>query len=365
MPVVQVTDPVSGLSAVGAYQVTGPSQGPLPLPASLTGSWQAPAGIWSAPAKTCTVNGTALADLSAATILGSAGNLFTVTDQASLTVYGGTVSGPMSGIVAVPSAAAVGVDLEGLATFGVLSLIAAKSAGGWSTVNLRSVVASGLAVGVSLTAQIIDVQDCVLTGGGPSASPTGLHALKDPANMVVAYPGSLLRVLRSTITGFVSTGFQGDAILPEAQVAQCVIDRCVLGHNTDSGGVDSKATSCTITNSVIYSDGDRAISCHYGTLTSAGNLIYQVPQSASGGQAKAFQGTGTLISTGDVVILQTGAKLAVADVVLAPGSGPAATYPRVGNLTINQARDGNGQPVLGPVQISPGGGYTPTVTVNP
>ena len=76
----------------------------------------------------------------------------------------------------------------------------------------------------------------------------------------VAVPASYINVSDSTITGFTSQGFQGDSIIGETRVASALIERNVLGHNTDSGGVDSKIAQAVVTDNTIYSDGDRALS---------------------------------------------------------------------------------------------------------
>jgi hypothetical protein len=353
----------------------GSGSGVLPIPNPLTGNWTAPAGNYTLPTTAVNVSVTATVNLSAATISGSSGYLFNLKPGANLTVVGGTFSGGMTGLVqdSVPDGSIASVTVNNTHLSGVRTVVFAKTQSGPINVFMNSVVATGLGDGVRATANVVDIEGCILTGGGtpPSGNPAGVHMLDDDAGNV-AVPGTYMKVFNSTITEFTSPagssgGFpQGDSILGETRVDTADIENNTLGHNSDSGGIDSKMHSVTFKNNTVYSDGDRAISSHYGTLTASGNTIYQVAKSlASGAVAHAYQGSGTLVASNDRLILSSGGYLAQADVVPKPGSGPASTYPRVGHLTLTHITDASGHSITGPTVTSPSGGYTPTITVNP
>ena len=347
---------------------TTPS-GPLPIPNPLKSNWTAPAGHYTLPATNVAVSSRVTVDLSAATITGSSGYLFNLKPGGHLTVKGGDLHGKFPGLVlvSVPDGSTGSVTVSGTKLTNVRSIVYSKTQGGAIDVTFTNVKATGLGDGIRATANKVYVDHCVLNGGGepPSGFPVGIHTLDDSAGNV-AVPGTYIKVYNSTITGYVTNGFQGDSILGETRTAFADIQNNILGHNTDSGGVDSKMKEVIFKNNTVYSDGNRAISSHYGTLTSSGNTIYQVAVSSAGDPGKAYQGSATLNATNDIVILAPGAFLAQASVVLKPGSGPPSTYPRVGNLTIKGAKDKNGNPVTGPIKKpTQSGGYTPTITVIP
>ena len=339
---------------------------PLPVPNPLTRDWTAPAGRFTTP-RPVNVTGTATVDLSAATISGSSGYVFVVSANGThLTIVGGQLNGPVDGLVrdSLPDGSSADVTIRGTAVHGARSLVYAPKVGGPISVTIDHVTATGLGDGVRATANGIDVTASTLTGGGtpPSGYPAGIHSLDDSAGNV-AVPASHINVSDSIITGFTTHGFQGDSIIGETRVASALIEGNVLGHNTDSGGVDSKIAHAVVTHNTIYSDGDRALASHYGTLVSSGNTIYQRARSASGARGKAYQGSGTLIASDDIVTLDAGAYLAQAVVVLTPQSGPPATYPRVGRLTLSHLTDGAGDVVLGPTTLSAIGGCVPGLVV--
>ncbi len=362
---------VSDSSASGAQAIrfgTAPlGSGVLPIPSPLSSNWVAPSGNYTMPAQTVNVSGTVTVNLTAATITGTTGYLFSLTPGSNLTIIGGTLSGTIQGLVQdnIVDGATATVSIAGTKMTNVRTVVFAKTQGGPVSITLTNVVATGLGSGVRATSDYMDIENCTLTGGGvpPTGNPAGVHSLDDNAGNIDV-PGSFLKVFNSTITGYTSTGFQGDSVLGETRVHSADIENNVLGHNSDSGGIDSKMHSVIVKNNTIYSDGGRAISSHYGTLTASGNTIYQVATS-NNGVGKAYQGTGTLIVSNDVVVLTPGANLAIADVVLSPGSGPPASYPRVGNLTLTHITNQAGTVLLGPTKVNPAGGFTPTITVNP
>lgn len=348
--------------------VTAPAR-PLPLPNPLSGDWTAPRGRFTMPRQAVRVTGSATVDLSAATVTGSTGYLFDVsTDGAHLTIVGGQVNGPVYGLVrdSLPDGGSATVDISGTTLHDARSILFAPKAGGPVSVRLDHITATGLGDGIRATANAIDVTSSTLTGGGapPSGNPAGIHSLDDSAGNV-AVPGSHINVSGSTIIGFTSTGFQGDSIIGETRVATALIEGNVLGHNSDTGGLDSKIANAVVRDNMIYSDGDRALASHFGTLTSSGNTIYQVLSAPDGTRGKAYQASGTLVASGDTVVLAVGAYLAQAVVVLTPRSGPPSTYPRVGELTLTHITDADGTVVLGPTTVSASGGRTGQVLVRP
>jgi hypothetical protein len=354
-------------SLAGATRALAAPVRPLPIPNPLTRDWTAPAGRFAMP-KQVNVVGTATVDLSAATISGSSGYLFLVAaDGTQLTILGGQVNGRIDGLVrdSVRDGSTADVTISGTAVQGARSLVYAPAAGGPINVRLDHVTSHGLGDGIRATANGIDVTSSTLTGGGapPSGYPAGIHSLDDRAGNV-AVPASYINVSDSIITGFTSQSFQGDSIIGETRVASALIERNVLGHNTDSGGVDSKIAHAVVTDNTIYSDGDRALASHFGTLVSSGNTIYQSARSASGDRGKAYQGSGTLVATDDTVTLMPGAYLAQSVVVLVPGTGPPSTYPRYGNLTLTHITDENGNPISGPCAVPSKAGHRPDLKVS-
>lgn len=232
------------------------------------------------------------------------------------------------------------------------------------------VLEPNLTVGSGLRA----VADIMLTVGGringglqqPSASPAGIHSLDDNAG-TVAKPGTICGAFGTDLSGYLNTDptkFQGDSALAETRVHTFIVSNCKGGGNTDSGMADSKAAHSEVSNCTIDSIGDRAVSSHYGEMVCFKNKIVQQPTSPSGGQGKAYQGSGKLVARGDTVTLVGAARLAVSNFVASPGSGPASTYPRVGDLAIHGDTDSTGAAVTGPVLASPGQGYTPTVVAD-
>ena len=338
----------------------------LPIPSPLTQNWTAPAGTYAMP-KSVIVRSAVTVDLSAATITGTSNYLFTLQDGGRLTVIGGQLSGPIQGLVldAVSNAGTGAATVSGTTLHDVRSVVFAKSQGGPIDVRLTGVHASGLGDGVRAVANALEVRDSVLTGGGvpPAGYPAGVHSLDDDAGNV-AVPASYLNVLSSTITGFTSAKFQGDSILGETRVATADIENNVLGHNSDSGGIDSKIANATFRNNVVYSDGYRGVAGHYGTLRSSGNTIYQAALTAGGKVGQAYQATGRLIATGDTVVLTPGALLAYATYTSQRDSGPLSTYPRVGAITLTGVDNQKGTHLTGPTLITSAPGYTPTIVIN-
>lgn len=345
-----------------------PATGVLPIPDPLTGSWTAPSGSFSMPSDPVNIVGTASVDLSAATITGATGYLFALQSGSDLTITGGVLNGTMTGLVQadISDGTKAKVSITGTRLTNVRSVVFARSKAGAVSVTMRRVHATGLGSGQRGVADIVDIDGSTLNGGGtpPSGEPAGVHMLDDTSGNV-AVPGTLMRITNSTITGYTSDGFQGDSLLGETRVESAYIVGNVLGRNKDSGGVDSKMKSVTFSNNTVYSEGNRAISSHYGRLTSTGNTMYQVARTVDNRVGRAYQGTGELIASNDKVILEPGAYLAVADVTLQPGSGPPSTYPRVGRLVITHATNDAGAVVMGPTAVHPAGGFTPTITVNP
>jgi hypothetical protein len=367
MPGSSVGRTISRPASIVGRAVTAATR-PLPVPNPLTRDWTAPAGRFTMP-RTVSVRGTATVDLSAAVVTGTTGYLFDLSaNGANLTIVGGTVRGPITGLVrdSLPDASSATVAVRGTRLYDAHSLVFAPTTGGPISVTLDHVTATGLGDGIRATADAVDVTASTLTGGGlpPSGYPAGIHSLDDDHGNV-AVPGSHINVFDSTIIGFTSTGFQGDSIIGETRVARADIEGNILGHNSDTGGVDSKMGFAVVRNNTIYSDGDRALAGHYGTLTSSGNTIYQVARTLNGARGKAYQGSGTLVASDDRVSLGTGAYLAQSVVVLAPASGPAATYPRTGQLSLTHIVDLQGNVIVGPVTTSSSGGETAGLVVNP
>jgi len=355
---------VAAVAVSAAVLVTGGSAQaapppPLPIPQSLTGDWTAPSGTYSMPSSPTTVGVAATVDLSAATITGTGGWLFTLADGAALTVVGGSVNGtgPGAGITGlvydnIPDGASASVTVQNTTLSHVGAIVYEPNPGGAIDISFSGVQATS-----------IDVQNSTLTGGvkPPSGSPAGIHSLDDDA-FNVAVPGTSITVYNSTITGYV-TRSQGDSIVGETRVASADIEYDTLGHNSDSGGIDSKITSVTFAHNTVYSDGVRAIASHFGTLTAYDNTIYQVGKTAHGVHGKAYQATGTLNASNDVVTLGQGAFLAEADVATS-GSGGPSTYPRVGAITLTTITAPDGTILTGPLVVKPASGYTPTATAS-
>jgi hypothetical protein len=338
----------------------------LPIPNPLTANWTAPPGSYTMPA-TVPVDRAVTVDLSAATVTGSDGYLFTLRNGGRLTVVGGALRGPILGLVhdTVTAAGTGSVTITDTSLTDVRCIVCADGPGGPIDAELTGVRATGLGDGVRAVTNALDVDRTVLTGGGapPLGSPAGLHSLDDAAGNV-AVAARRLTVSNSTITGFTSAKFQGDSIIGETRVASADIENNTLGHNSDSGGVDSKIRSVTFTGNTVYSDGYRGVVSHYGTLTASGNTIYQVARSARGQPGQAYQATGTLNATGDTVVLGAGAVLAFATYAATGRSAPSSTFPRVGAITLSGITDRNGARLTGPTRIKAGSGYHPTIVIN-
>jgi hypothetical protein len=358
---------VLGLSGTAPQAARASAGTALPIPNPLTGNWTAPAGTYTMP-KSVLVRSTVTVNLSAAVITGSSNYLFTLQDGGRLTVVGGRLSGAMQGLVldAVTDAGGGAVTVTGTTLTDVRSVVFSKGQGGPIDVRLTGVSASRLGAGVRAVANALVVRNCVLTGGGvpPAGYPSGLHSLDDNAGNV-ALAASYLDVYDSTITNFTSAEFQGDSIVGETRVGSAHIENNVLGHNSDSGGVDSKIANATFVGNTVYSDGYRGIASHYGTLRASDNTIYQVATTPGGKVGQAYQATGTLIAADDTVVLASGALLAYATYTTRRDSGPASTYPRVGAISLTHVTDANGAPLTGPTQITSGPGYLPTIVVRP
>ena len=337
----------------------------LPIPNPLTSNWTAPAGTFTMP-QSVTVRSTVTVDLTAATITGSDGYLFTLQNGGRLTVVGGRLNGTILGLVLdnVTGGSSGSVTVSNTKLSGVRSVVFDPGPGGPIDVSLNGVTATNLGDGVRAVTNELSVVGCVLTGGGvpPAGSPSGLHSLDDAAGSV-AVPASQLEVSHSTITGFVSGRFQGDSIIGETRVASADIENNTLGHNSDSGGIDSKIGHVTFRNNIVYSDGYRGLASHYGTLNASGNTIYQVARGVNGKVGRAYQATATLNATGDTVVLGTGALLAQATYAAARDSGPVSTYPRVGAITLTDVTDQRGVQLTGPTLITKGAGYLPTIVI--
>jgi hypothetical protein len=352
------------VSAVAAHGSAGTA---LPIPNPLTQNWTAPAGTYTMP-KSVNVRSTVTVDLSAATITGSSNYLFTLQNGGRLTVVGGRLSGAMQGMVldAVTDGSTGAVAITDTTLTDVRSIVFSKGQGGPIDVRLTGVHASNLGDGVRAVANALVVRDSVLTGGGvpPAGYPAGLHSLDDNAGNV-GLAASYLNVYDSTITGFTSSRFQGDSILGETRVGSADIENNRLGHNSDSGGIDSKIANATFENNVVYSDGYRGVASHYGTLRASGNTIYQVATTPGGKVGQAYQATGNLTAVDDTVVLTRGALLAYASYTAKRDSGPASTYPRVGAMSLTHITDENGASLTGPTLITSGSGYTPTIVARP
>jgi hypothetical protein len=354
------------LGVAPAVHAVAGGAGALPIPQQLTADWTAPSGTFTAPAASVTVAMPVTVDLSAATITGTTGYLFQLLPGGELTVQGGVITGPLTGLVldSVGSAGAGRVTVDGTQLTNVRSIVFAAAPSGPIDVSLTNVSAVGLGDGVRATVDALDVQNSTLEGGGiaPLGSPAGLHSFDDPA-LHVAVPASHINVFGSTITGFRSAKFQGDSIIGETRVATADIENCVLGHNSDTGGLDSKIGTVTFKNNIVYSDGYRAVASHYGTVYSSSNTIYQA---ASGGKKHnvgiAYQGSGVLVATGDTVALTPGAYLAQSDIVLT-GSAALITYPRIGNLTLTHILGADGAALTGPKRMTILNGIHSIVTI--
>lgn len=353
-------------SALGSTASATPTV--LPIPAHLTGDWTAPSGTFSAPATSVVVDSAVTVDLTAAAISGTTGYLFQLEPGGDLTVIGGQITGAMTGLVldSVGNGGTASVLIRGTQLTNVRSIVFASVPSNPIDVTLNGVTATGLGDGLRATMDAVDVRYSTLQGGGvaPLGSPAGIHSLDDP-NLDVAVPGSYINVFSTTITGFRSPKFQGDAIVGETRVATADIENCILGHNSDSGGIDSKIGSVIFKNNTVYSDGYRGVASHYGTLRSSGNTIYQSPGGGKKGSIGfAYQASGTLIATADTVVLSPGAYLAQTQIVLGPGAAAAWTYPRIGNITLNQIVDANGVSLVGPYKIAVSSGLRSTITIN-
>ncbi|HEU5267455.1 MAG TPA: hypothetical protein VFU35_12185, partial [Jatrophihabitans sp.] len=179
----------AGLAAVGlAASVVVPvadaaaAGTPLPIPNPLTGNWTAPPGSYTMPA-TVVVDRAVTVDLSAATVTGSDGYLFTLRNGGRLTVVGGTLRGTVLGLVhdTVTAGGSGSVTITNTSLTDVRCIVCADGAGGPIDARLSGVRATGLGDGVRAVTNALDVHDSVLTGGGapPLGSPAGLHSLDD------------------------------------------------------------------------------------------------------------------------------------------------------------------------------------------
>jgi hypothetical protein len=351
--------------ALAPATARGAAGTPLPIPNPLTKNWTAPPGTYTMP-RSVVVASTVTVDLSAATITGTSNYLFTLQNGGRLTVVGGRLTGTMLGLVfdAVTDGGSGAVTVTGTTLTNVRSIVLAKGPGGPIDVRLTGVRASNLGDGVRAVTNALVVRDCVLTGGGvpPVGYPAGLHSLDDTAGNV-GLAASYLDVSDNTITGFTSKRFQGDSIIGETRVGSADIEHNQLGHNSDSGGIDSKIANAVFANNVVYSDGYRGIASHYGTLHSTGNTVYQVATSPGGKVGQAYQATGNLVAADDTVVLTRGALLAYATYTTQRDSGPTRTYPRVGTISLSHVTDQHGAVLTGPTLVTSAPGYTPTIVV--
>jgi hypothetical protein len=354
--------------AVAAIAATAAPSNVLPIPHVLTGNWTAPSGSFSAPSASVLVNHAVTVDLTSASISGTTGYLFKLAPGGDLTITGGMISGPMLGLVqdAVGSSTGGAVRITGTQLAGVRSIVFANGPSAAIDVAFTDVSASGLGDGIHATTNAVDVRGSTLLGGGapPRSTPAGIHSLDDPA-FDVAVPGSHINVFNSTITGYVTSQFQGDSIVGETRVASADIENCVLGHNSDTAGIDSKIGVVTFKNNTVYSDGFRALASHFGSMYAANNIIYVSPATAKKYVPTAYQASGTLVATGDTVVLPTTSYLAQTQIVVGPGSGAPSTYPRIGNITLNAIVDQNGVPVTGPTKQVASNGYQTVLVINP
>jgi hypothetical protein len=304
-------------------------------------------------------------DLHGGTVSVPAGAFRQLKDGMNLTIENGTIIGGGAEVVfdAVPDGGHASVTLSNLTVAGPRALVFAKRQGGPVDITVDHVNASHLGDGIRATADAVLVTSSTLTGGAkpPSGNAAGVHSLDDDAGNV-GLPQATVTVLDSTVEGFTggsAGGFlEGDAVVGEARVGHLDVERDTLGHVPDAE-VDSKAEQATVKDNVLYSDGDRAISSHRGVLTASGNTITQAPVY----HAKIYQGSGTLHASGDVVLGLDKADqfLAYANSVCCPGSGPAASYPRVGDVEVTDIVDGSGAVLTGPAHQEGGA----TVRVSP
>lgn len=375
----------------------------LGIPASLTNTtYTAPAGTFTLPAAKTACHGAVTVDLSACTLVdggGTSGLLNAASDCTSLTVIGAgapagargpsapstytytTTSGSTSVFITLADTAVVQVALTNLTTNGVINLIQGKGTDPTSKITARGLYCTGLAVGIEGYCSI-DVDNCTLLGGGPNASPMGLHVYQfqgasPPSTRTAWVSGLTLSCTNSTVTGYVSnagSGFlQGDSILCESDTQSVYIDNCNLGHNSDSGGLDCKANWAQISNCTIYSDGGRAISGHTngdgtgpwnGVRSISNQIIVNAAVLADGTKCKALQAEGTLESFNDTVTMPAGAFLAQASFDDAPGSGAPSTYPRLGNITIHNIRNPSGVFLSGPLTFDKDATHSPVITID-
>ena len=346
------------------------SDGVLPIPAHLTSDWTAPSGNFAAPSASVIVDAPVTVDLSAATITGGTGTaayLFQLMNGGRLTILGGSITGPMTGLVldSVGKAGTGGVAMNGTQTNGVQSLVFAAAASGPIDASLVGVTATGLGDGLRATMNAVDVSNSTLQGGGiaPLGSPAGIHSMDDP-QFNVAVPGSHINVSGSSITGFRGPKFQGDSIIGETRVATADVENNVLGYSSDSAGIDSKIETVTFANNIVYSDGFRAIASHYGTVNSSGNVIYAT---AGGGKKNnigyVYQASGTLNASNDTVTMGKGMYLAQTVIVLGPASGAPSTYPRIGAISLTGVVDAAGNLLKGPLKIATSTTYRTVITI--
>jgi hypothetical protein len=387
----------------------------LGIPGVLTNAtYTAPSGTFTMPNARSTCHGVVTVDLSACNLVdggGNAGLLTASADCTALTVVGAGggapinfgpygvgrgPSGPTGGnytyittsattgpLVAINDTATCTVTINGFTSQGLMKLTTGQGTNPASKVICRGLFCTGLAVAIE-GYHSIDVDNCVLIGGGPNLNPVGLHVFQfqgasPPATRSLWVPGLNARLTNSTVTGFVSsatTGFrQGDACLFESDCEYFFIDNCLLGHNSDSGGLDSKACYGQISNCTIQSDGGRAISGHvmgdgrgpWNGVRSINNVIFvnngTIP--LSGGFTEAYQAEGVLSAYNDQVTLASGARLAVTSFQDAPGSGATGSYPRLGTITLSEIVDASGKHLTGPIVFGNDGTHTTVITTLP
>lgn len=374
----------------------------LGIPATLTNqTYTAPSGTFTLPAAKTACHGVVTVDLSACQLVdggGTSGLLTVSTDCTALTVIGagapaGTGRGPTApgtytyttasvanAFVSVADTTVTTVTFTNFTSNGLGKWIVGQGTDPTSRMVFRGCFGTGMTVGVEVYASI-DVDNCTLRGGGANSAPVGLHFFQfqgasPPNTRSLWVSGTSLRCTNSEVTGFVSNaggGFlQGDAILAESSCQSVFIDNCLLGHNSDSGALDSKANWAQVSNCTIQSDGGRALSQHcmgdgtgpWNGLRSINNQIFiNNATLASGGNTECYQAEGVLQAFGDTLTLASGARLAVTSFQDAPGSGAPGSYPRLGYIVVTDVVTPAGAHILGPNAKGDDATHFTTITV--